>query len=149
MLGILFGALLGHVFSIAYFVRKYVRNKTSTHPDECLRCGYSLEGIALYTCPECGRVQLPNDRLAFGLSVMTFRASSSWKRWIVRGLQIAVVLYFLAFPRTLLLSASPFGDHRFQRFIYSIGDPYAFCIMRYAGLGGDGNDSEDVIGNSK
>lgn len=148
VLGILFGAFLGHMLTIAYFVRRNLRSK-ATPATECLRCEYSLEGIGLSACPECGREQLAHARPAFGLSRTTFRASISWKRWILRGVQIAAVLYFLAFPRTLLLSASPLGDHRFQQFVYSVGDPCALWIMRHIGLGGDGSDSEDVIGNSK
>lgn len=145
VLGLFFGSLLGHAFTVAYFVRTEVRRQATTPPNECLRCGYSLAGISTSTCPECGREVEPNDKRVFGLSRLTFRWSVSWMRWVVRGLQIAVVLYFVAFPRTLLLSASFFGDHSFQRFVYSTGDPCSYWVMRHLGLGGDGSGNEDVI----
>ena len=44
------------LFGARLLIRRYVRRRKPPVPIEHCKCGYSLEGLSVARCPECGRV---------------------------------------------------------------------------------------------
>lgn len=146
VLGIVVGGVTGYIFTVARVIRTTITLCVKGGPSLCIGCGQSLIGVQTNRCPECGRQVKNTDSSRFGLSWFSVRMCDSRWRGILLMTQVFVVLFFLAFPRTLLVCASVVGDRIFQRFVYQVGDPWSYWLLKHIGLGTDGLSSESVIG---
>lgn len=148
VVGVLLGALAGYIFSIGAVTRRLVRVQDNRPPGSCPGCGYSLIGIQTSVCPECGRLAQHSDVRVFALTRpmrrLSMSASKRW-RWLPRVAQTALILYLLAFPRTVLITGGCICTDFVFRHVLLVAHPWAYRIMDAAGLGDSGEGDGDVI----
>ncbi len=151
VVAVMLGSAAGYLFTIGSVTRWVVRSRSDHPPESCLDCGYSLAGIRTGICPECGRHAQPSDVRIFALTRPLMRLSMSKRRrwrclpWLAK---VILVLYLLAFPRTSSITGWCLLDEKAFRQLAMKADPWAYRIMHFAGLGGDGHEDQDVIGSS-
>lgn len=109
--GIVLGAVLAHLLTIAYVTKRSVLaglNEDVSGFIRCGNCGYALATGSTSPCPECGRSRVDGDRPIFALGRrMADVSRSRWRiPWRV-GVIVVIVALFCA-PLTLALLGSLF-----------------------------------------
>lgn len=144
VLGVYLGAFLGYLFTVGALTRRVVRRQPGPVPTICAACGYTLAGSPHETCSECGRQATNADRRLFSLKLLGFRLGGDGMRRRYCVLRVLVVVYLLAFPRTMLASSGWMRPDSFWSLIER-SDRWAFHFLGLFGLDSDGSEDGDLV----